>query len=478
MTEKTAFAVFSVHFEILQFVEIQRGEETSMKKIYLLAPLLAFFFLLLFTACEQDADADIGHTHSFGNWEISVPPTCTEKGVTRRTCACGTAEETDIPALGHDISRHPAQEATCAQNGWEAYETCSRCDYSTYREIEKTAHDFVEHEAKEPTCTQDGWTAYKTCKNCSYSSKKTAKALGHDWNPEYTVDIEPTYESVGLKSHHCNRCSLTRGAIQMERVTKGYIFYLVGGTGSQLNFSCEAEIYDESGAPVCEEQFTRGICGVDLEPGNYRIKLKEIPFGFFAQDVYEIGDDSMVQYLTVSSSVIENEPVPENKRYKVGDVLYDFTAHLEGKSYKLSELVKQYDLILLNFWATWCGPCMAEMPMLQEAYSWYTKSVFVMALSIEPTDTAAKIETVKREKGLTFPVGSDRENGLWKYFDTGAIPTCVYIDRNGIFVSNLGFEFQRVFAQYAKPDNALETSAAAAKMLQGTQALLPKRDQI
>jgi protein-disulfide isomerase len=69
-----------------------------------------------------------------------------------------TTEITDhnsvvIAALGHDPQTHEAKAATCTEIGWNAYETCSRCDYTTYVEISALGHDTQTHEAKAATCT-------------------------------------------------------------------------------------------------------------------------------------------------------------------------------------------------------------------------------------------------------------------------------------------------------------------------------------
>ncbi|MCQ5178158.1 hypothetical protein, partial [Faecalibacterium prausnitzii] len=53
--------------------------------------------------------------------------------------------------------------------GWDAYETCSRCDYTTYAEL-PAQHDLRHHAAKAPTCTGIGWDAYDTCSRCDYTT--------------------------------------------------------------------------------------------------------------------------------------------------------------------------------------------------------------------------------------------------------------------------------------------------------------------
>ena len=138
-----------------------------------------------------------------------VPATCTETGLTAGSkCAtCGTVlkEQETTGALGHDEVSHEAKAATCTEKGWEAYVTCSRCDYTTYKEIGALGHDEVSHEAKAATCTEKGWEAYVTCKRCDYTTYKEINALGH------TEVADPakaaTCTETGLtEGKHCSVC--------------------------------------------------------------------------------------------------------------------------------------------------------------------------------------------------------------------------------------------------------------------------------
>ena len=81
----------------------------------------------------------------------------------------------------HDEIAHEAQAPTCTENGWEAYVTCSRCDYTTYEEKAKLGHDEVAHEAQAPTCTENGWEAYVTCSRCDYNTYVELPELGHGY---------------------------------------------------------------------------------------------------------------------------------------------------------------------------------------------------------------------------------------------------------------------------------------------------------
>ena len=121
------------------------------------------------------------HEHSFGEWTVTTQPTCTEKGMETRTCTrCNASETRDIISLGHAIVHHAAKAATCTEKGWAAYDTCSRCDYSTYKEIAATGHH---HNAvvTAPTCTAKGYTTH-TCNTCGNSYKDNyTNALGHSY---------------------------------------------------------------------------------------------------------------------------------------------------------------------------------------------------------------------------------------------------------------------------------------------------------
>ncbi len=113
-------------------------------------------------------------------------------------------------------------------------------------------------------------------------------------------------------------------------------------------------------------------------------------------------------------------------------VLKDFTvATADGGTFTLSEALKEKDLALINLWATWCGPCEAEFPFLQQAWEAYQDRVAVVALSVDPRDTAKIIGAYGRERGLSFPMGNDAETGLADLFQVMFIPTTVIVDKTG-----------------------------------------------
>ena len=100
--------------------------------------------------------------------------TCSAKAV---CVECG-GEYGEKDPNNHDLVHFRAKAPTCTEKGWNAYETCSRCDYTTYAEL-PAQHDLEQHAAQAPTCTEKGWDAYEACKNCNYTTRKELPAQ-HD----------------------------------------------------------------------------------------------------------------------------------------------------------------------------------------------------------------------------------------------------------------------------------------------------------
>lgn len=117
--------------------------------------------------------------------------------------------------------------------------------------------------------------------------------------------------------------------------------------------------------------------------------------------------------------------------YALGAPLPDFTfTDINGVSHTLSETLKEKEMVLINLWATWCGPCESEFPFLEEAYEQYKDKVEVFALSIDENDDDAKLTEYVASHGLTFPVGHETFN-LFAGFGLNGVPTSIVVDRFG-----------------------------------------------
>ena len=141
-------------------------------------------------------------------------PTCTEIGwdAYDRCIRCGYTTRKELPALNHNLEQHEAKAPTCTEKGWDAYKTCSRlgCNYTTYQEIPALKHDLVHHNAQAATCTEIGWDAYKTCSRlgCNYTTYQEIPALKHDLvhhNAQAATCTEIGWDAYKT----CSRCDYT-----------------------------------------------------------------------------------------------------------------------------------------------------------------------------------------------------------------------------------------------------------------------------
>ena len=206
--------------------------------------------------CDYTTYAEIpatGHTESAVVIENNVAPTCTATGNYDNVVYCATCDAElnrttiTVDALGHDIINHEEKAPTCTEIGWDKYETCSRCDHTTYAEIpaightesavvvennivptctatgsydnvvycatcdtelsrttiivDALGHDIINHEEKAPTCTEIGWNAYVTCSRCDHTTYAEIPATGHSHNAVVTA---PTCTEQGYTTHTCH----------------------------------------------------------------------------------------------------------------------------------------------------------------------------------------------------------------------------------------------------------------------------------
>jgi cytochrome c biogenesis protein CcmG/thiol:disulfide interchange protein DsbE len=90
----------------------------------------------------------------------------------------------------------------------------------------------------------------------------------------------------------------------------------------------------------------------------------------------------------------------------------------------------QGQVVVLNFWATWCVPCVAEMPALEAVYQRYRERG-VTVLGVNVSDTDEKILAFAQNHGVTFPLLRDPQQEAMRAYDVQVIPTTFFIDRQG-----------------------------------------------
>ncbi|MBO4911876.1 MAG: TlpA family protein disulfide reductase [Butyrivibrio sp.] len=116
------------------------------------------------------------------------------------------------------------------------------------------------------------------------------------------------------------------------------------------------------------------------------------------------------------------------KELQVGDKAPDFTAKLvDGSEFKMSE--HDDEVVLINFFASWCGPCMGEMPVFDRLKSDNISNFSVLCINCE--EEKATVDTLVKEKGYTFPVAYDEDGAIGAKYPTDGIPYTLVI-KNGV----------------------------------------------
>lgn len=114
-----------------------------------------------------------------------------------------------------------------------------------------------------------------------------------------------------------------------------------------------------------------------------------------------------------------------------------------GQNVRLSDYRGQ--VLLINFWASWCGPCRQEMPLLEDLYKRYSKLGFTI-LGVNVDTDSTKANNYLKDMSVTFPILYDTSNAVSKSYKVNAMPTTVIVDRNG----NMRFLHQGYLPGYEK----------------------------
>jgi cytochrome c biogenesis protein CcmG/thiol:disulfide interchange protein DsbE len=120
-------------------------------------------------------------------------------------------------------------------------------------------------------------------------------------------------------------------------------------------------------------------------------------------------------------------------RTDVGDPMPPYTAkYLDGKPLNLA--TEKGNVIFLNVWATWCGPCRFETPELQLLQNQYgAKGLKVIGVSLDEGETSV-VKTFVAEQKITYPIAVDPEGRIANLLQTTVLPTSLLLDRNGKIV--------------------------------------------
>ena len=138
---------------------------------------------------------------------------------------------------------------------------------------------------------------------------------------------------------------------------------------------------------------------------------------------------------TATDAVVPASPAPAvaAQRLDVGSTMPAYTAtNLDGSGFDLA--AKKDKVLLLNIWATWCGPCRYEIPELQKIHDRFEKRGFeVVGVSVDESG-AQVVEPFVEEQKMTYPVVLDPRGQLADMLETSVLPTTVLVDRSGKIV--------------------------------------------
>ncbi len=171
-----------------------------------------------------------------------------------------------------------------------------------------------------------------------------------------------------------------------------------------------------------------GNVSFQLEGGlNYYLQVSGAPKGYIINKFYTF--DGLSANIVLESQLVADEALA-GATLGLGDVMYDFAvATPDGATVKLSDMLAEKKMVLLNFWYTTCQYCVAEFPYMEEAYQQYSDKVGIIAL--DPMDSDAEVAAFQQQMGLTFPMATC--NATWaSTFNVTGYPTSIIIDRYGV----------------------------------------------
>ena len=136
---------------------------------------------------------------------------------------------------------------------------------------------------------------------------------------------------------------------------------------------------------------------------------------------------ALLLILTLAAAALAESP-------DVGDVCPDFElTTVTGESFRLSE--QRGKVVFINIWASWCPPCVAEMPEIDALAKAYPDELSVIGVSVD--DRMSDVKAFIAEQGFSYPIAMDDANYTVanKLFPTYAVPNSIFIDPNGVVFS-------------------------------------------
>ncbi len=199
---------------------------------------------------------------------------------------------------------------------------------------------------------------------------------------------------------------------------------------------------------------------------DYSVELTDVPDGYIVLD----GETRDTRYpMSTTGALITLASAPAKgdiaKSYNTGDVMHDFTlTDFDGNDYTLSEILKDKDMVMLNFWYRNCSSCLGEFPTLNSVYQQYSDKIEMLAINDYEPDSLSTAQSLLNyyDFDIEFPLfkikyGADVPT-YDKFEDSKGYPTTVIIDRYGVIclviVGGMSSEskWQKIFDHFTADD--------------------------
>ena len=211
---------------------------------------------------------------------------------------------------------------------------------------------------------------------------------------------------------------------------------------------------------------------VNFPKNTYKAKLSDVPDGYIVNaDGYDIGKP-----IVLISQVI-SDPDTTGVVYKLGDIIHDFTVTTtDGKTWTLSEVLKEKDAVMINFWYTTCTYCIGEFPDFEEAYKKYAEKMGVIAINGHSQE---KIEDVlKFEKSFYHSYSYGVSGSILNKLASNELTKIISSNISNIFkengIENLETAFDDALNTILNSDDKKDASTKLAEAIES--AVLDEND--
>lgn len=494
--------------------------------------------------CSRCGELDVKTTpalqHELGEYVSTKDVTCTEDGEGYKECVhCHKRFPETVPHPGHNFTQvNEIEKADCNKPGkkqsycdrceqwiedtipqlehkWKILEEikpascdkaglaraqCENCDeVNENYEIPKKEHNLAGvqgHVIQEATCEHTGTTEY-TCKTCGQNVQIETPMVDHKWSTEYYIDVPASFDAPGSESVHCEVCDASNPnkkkeipKLEADKKIK-YEFRVVRTNGARLTTNgLSLYIYEATGdgdlvKVVNSNEIINGVAKVELLPADYKVEVDASDPNFRGytpvSEFFSVTAGNPVCKIVLKGSLLPASEKTKSTRYGLHSVVHDFTiTSVKGEQYTLSDLLAKKKFVMINFFFTTCGPCIAEIPGMNAQYLAFQNDMELLSISIHGPQAGASEDTKDKilspnEYGydpsiINFP--QFVYNELAENFVISAAPTNIIIDSEGVVCEiEVGSRDETYFRSlFRKYSGATETAAASE-----LEAILPDK---